>query len=101
MAETKKERYRRVRGTILKFLAHQHPGPLEFKEMHFLLDDMSYTITDDELRSHLSYLQEGNLISIDKRKTGGIEFEMIRVTRNGLNILDGFGPKDNGIDVKF
>jgi len=101
MAETKKERYRTIRGTILKLLAHQHPGPLEFKELHFLLDDMSYTITDDELRSHLSYLEEGNLVSVDKRKTGGIEFEMIRVTHNGLNVLDGFGPKDNGVNIKF
>ena len=101
MAETKKERYRRVRGTILKLLAHQHPGPLEFKELHFLLDDMSYSITGDELRSHIAYLEEGGLVSIDKRKTGGIQFEMIRITHNGLNVLDGFGPKDNGVDIRF
>jgi hypothetical protein len=101
MAETKKERYRRIRGTLLNLLAHQHPGPLEFKELHFLLDDMGYAITGDELRSHVSYLEEGNFVSVDKRKTGGVEFEMIRISNKGLNILDGFGVGDNGVDAKF
>lgn len=100
MAETKKERYRRIRGAILKLLALQHPGPLDIKELHFLLDDMGYSLSIEELQSHLSYLQEGSLVSVDKRKTGGVEIEMVRVTRDGLNVLDGF-TKDVGIDTRF
>jgi len=100
MVETKKERYRRIRGAILKLLAHQHPGPLDIKEIHFLLDDMSFTIPEEELRSHLSYLAEGNLVIHEKRKSGGIQIEMIVITRDGLNVLDGFS-KDIGIDTRF
>ncbi len=100
MSEIKKERYRRIRGLILKFLAHQHPGPLDIKEIHALLDDSGYSITEEELRSHLEYLSEGEMIQTEKRKTGGLTVEMIRIRRNGLNILDGF-MKDVGIDTRF
>ena len=100
MAETKKERYRRIRGAILKLLAHQHPGPLDFKEIQFLLDDLGYTIREEELRSHLCYLKEEGEVIIEERKSGGILIEMVRITSKGLRILDGF-DKDSGIDVRF
>ena len=100
MSDTKKERYRRIRGAILKLLAHQHPGPLDSKEIRFLLDDLRYTITEEELQSHLCYLAEGKLVDIDRRKSGGIDLEMVRITRDGLNVLDGFS-KDIGVDVRF
>lgn len=100
MGETRKERYRRIRGAVLKLLAHQHPGPLDFKEIHFLLDDLDLTIREEELRSHLSYLKEKGFVKIEERKSGGILIEMVRITADGLNILDGF-QKDIGIDVRF
>jgi repressor of nif and glnA expression len=100
MTEAKKERYRRIRGALLKLLAKQHPGPLDIKEVHFLLDDMGYPITEEELRSHLSYLAEGKLIIHNKRKSGGVEIEMIVISRDGLNVLDEF-VKDVGIDTRF
>ncbi len=100
MAETKKERYRRIRGAILKLLAHQHPAPLDFKEVHFLLDDLGFTIREEELRSHLCYLKEKGFVKFDKRRSGGIEIEMVRITADGLNVLDGF-TNDIGIDARF
>lgn len=100
MAETKKERYRRVRGAILKLLAHQHPGPLDIKEIHFLLDDLDLTIQVEELKSHLCYLKEKGFIKIEDRKSGGIVVEMVRITANGLDVLDEF-QKDIGVDVRF
>ncbi len=100
MAETKRERYRRIRGAILKLLAHQHPGPLDVKEIHFLLDDLDLTIREEELKSHLGYLEEKGFLKVEKRKSGGIEIEMIRISADGLNVLDGF-QKDVGVDVRF
>ena len=100
MVETRKERYRRIRGAILKLLAHCHPGPLDFKEIHFLLDDLKFTIREEELKSHLSYLQEKNLVNVEDRQSGGIQVEMVRITGDGLNVLDGFS-KDVGVDVRF
>jgi repressor of nif and glnA expression len=100
MAETKKERYRRVRGAVLKLLAHQHPGPLDIKELHFLLDDLGYTIREEELRSHLCYLKEEGDLKIEEHQSGGVLVEMVKVTSKGLRILDGF-EKDSGVDVRF
>ena len=100
MGETSKERYRLVRGLILKFLVKEHPGPLYIDEILLLLDDLGFAITREELLSHLSYLEEGILIRIEKRIFGEIEFRKIFITRNGINVLDGF-IKDVGIDVRF
>lgn len=100
MSEPKKEKYRQIRGSILQLLAHQHPGPLEIREILFLLDDLALTIREEELRSHLAYLQERRLIQIDERIAGGITREMVRVTANGLDVLDKF-TKDVGVNVEF
>ncbi len=100
MVETNKERYRRIRGAILKLLAHQHPGPLDLKEIQFLLDDLRMTIREEELQSHLCYLAEKGLVKSEHRCSGGIEIEMVRITADGLNVLDGFSP-DVGVDVRF
>jgi DNA-binding transcriptional ArsR family regulator len=100
MSDPKKEKYRQIRGTILNLLAHQHPGPLEIREILFLLDDLDLGVTQEELRSHLSYLQEKGLVQIEERIAGGIKREMIRATADGLNVLDKF-TKDVGVNVEF
>jgi DNA-binding transcriptional ArsR family regulator len=101
MSDPKKEKYRQIRGSILQLLAHQHPGPLEIREILFLLDDLDLAITQEELRSHLSYLEEKRLIKIEERVAGGIKREMVRITADGLNVLDKFGPGDVGVNVDF
>ena len=100
MAETSKERYRVVRGLMLKFLTKEHPGPLYVDEILLLLDDLGFAITKEELFSHISYLEEGKLIRVEKRTYGAVEFVKIFVTRDGLNVHNGFA-KDVGIDVRF
>ena len=102
MTDAKKERYRRIRGAILKLLAHEHPGSIDLKVLHFLLDDLKFTMTEEELDSHLAYLAEppGECIRIDGRKSTGVEIKMVTITRKGLNVLDGF-DNDCGVDVRF
>jgi DNA-binding PadR family transcriptional regulator len=100
MSDPKKERYRQVRGAILNLLAHQHPAPLEIREILFLLDDLGLTTREEELKSHLSYLQEKGLIQMEERTAGGITREMVRITADGLNVLDKF-TKDIGVNVEF
>ena len=109
MLEPKKERYRRIRGAILKLLAYEHgesldenPGTLDIKVLHFSLDNLGYTITEEELRSHLYYLENKKppLVKLEKRKTGKVEIVMISITPDGLDVLDGFKP-DAGIDTRF
>lgn len=100
--DPKKERYRRVRGVILKLLAYEHPGSLDLKILHFSLDNLGYTIPEEELRSHLDYLEKKKvpLVKLEKRKTGKIEIEMVVITPDGLDVLDEF-KQDVGVDIKI
>ncbi len=98
--DTKKERYRRIRGAILKLLAYEHPRPVDSKVLHVLLDDLDYRTTDEERQSHLVYLAEKGLITLQKRKCGGVRIEMITISPKGLDVLDGFAG-DVGVDVRF
>jgi len=100
MSEPKKEKYRQIRGAVLQLLAHQHPGPLEIREVFFLLDDLDLRVMEDELESHLSYLEEKKLIKIEERTAGGITRKMVRITADGLDVLDKFS-KDIGVNVEF
>jgi len=98
--QPKKERYRRIRGALLKFLAYEHPGSVDLKVLHYLLDDLRYTITEEELRSHLGYLGEKGYLRQEKRKSGHVEIEIITITAQGLDALDGFSP-ESGINTDF
>jgi hypothetical protein len=98
--EAKKEKYRRIRGAILKLLAHQHPGPVDFKVLHFLLDDLRYTITEEELESHIVYLSGKAFVCRETRESTGVRIEMVTITPQGLDVLDGF-TKDVGVDTRF
>ena len=84
----------------MKCLAHWHPAPLQIEEIHSLLDHLGLTITDEELRSHLYYLKEKNLLLIEYREAGGIRIEMVRISADGLDVLDKFS-KDIGVNVEF
>jgi len=101
MTDAKKERYRRIRGAILKLLAHEHPGPLDFKVLHFLLDDLGYTITEEEMESHLAYLADPKkeCVRIERRKSTGLEITLVFITGTGLDVLDFKG--DIGVDTRF
>ncbi len=96
----KTERYRRVRGAVLKLLAHSHPGAEDIKVIYYLLDDLRYTITTEELRSHITYLVEKEYVSREVRKTSGVKIEMVVITSKGLDLLDGF-TEDVGVDTRF
>ncbi|MFA7465190.1 MAG: hypothetical protein WCY54_09060 [Syntrophales bacterium] len=100
MTDAKKERYRRIRGAILKLLAHEHPHAIDSKVLHFLLDDIGYTMPEEEMESHLAYLEEKKCLRVEKRKSTGLELRMIVISANGLDILDNF-KQDCGVDVRF
>lgn len=100
MTDIQKERYRKVRGNILRVLIKWHPAPLDINEIHIFLDDLGYSITKEELESHLAYLEEPGYIRIEKRKAEGIEAKKIRILKKGIDIIDKF-EEDIGVDVKF
>jgi hypothetical protein len=81
---------------ILRILIKWHPAPLEVDEIHVFLDDLRYSITKEELSSHLSYLEEPGYIKIENRKADGIEIKKIKIMKKGIDIVDGFS-NDVGI----
>jgi len=99
-AEARTERYRRVRGAILKMLANEHPGPIDFVVLFKLMDDLRYTMTHEELESHLVYLEEKGCVRRETRKTTGVEIKLATITPKGLDVLDGF-VDECGVDTGF
>ena len=96
--DPKKERYRRIRGWILKFLAEEHPASIEVSTIHHLLDDLRYTISREECESHISYLCEKAFARKESRGLAGKEIVMVTITPEGLDLLDVF-TKDVGVEI--
>ena len=100
MTEIQKERYRKIRGHILRVLVKWHPAPLDIDEILIFLDALGYPITREELESHVAYLEEPGYIRIEKRKVEGINVQKVRISKKGIDIIDKFVP-DIGVDVNF
>jgi repressor of nif and glnA expression len=100
MTEIQKERYRKTRGNTLRILVKWHPAPLSCNEIHVFLDALGYSITREELESHLAYLEEAGYIRMEKRKAEGVEAQRVWITKKGIDIIDKFA-NDVGVDVRF
>ena len=98
--DAKKERYRRIRGAILKMLAYEHPRPVDSNVIHLLLDDLRYSVTEEECQSHITYLAEKGFLHRECRKGSGVKLEMVTISPAGLDVLDGF-VQDVGVDTRF
>ncbi len=98
--DARKEQYKRIRGLILKLLVKEHPGAIDLKVVYCLLDDLRYTITEEEFLSHLRYLEDKGFVRREKRKGTGVEVEFCLITPEGMDLVDGF-IRDVGVDVRF
>ncbi len=85
---------------MLKFLATEHPGTIDSRVLYHLLDDVRYTMTEDEFQSHIIYLTELGYMRKETREATGVEITMYVITPAGLNLLDGF-IADVVVDVRF
>jgi len=100
MVEARTEKYRRIRGAILKLLAGEHPGSVDFMVLRTLLDRLGYPTTKEEALSHVVYLEDAALVRRETRKVGRVEIIMLIITGKGLNVIDGF-IDDVGINTEF
>lgn len=100
--DPKKQRYRRIRGLILKLLAFEHPGTIDAVLLRFLLDDLKYPTSQEEFDSHVAYLAystKGYLVS-ETKSSGGVKITHITITPKGLDLIDKFtAESDPGVDV--
>ena len=99
MNKVKKERFKRIRGFILYHLVKYYPGPLDHYEIRCFLDDLHYTITEDELIFHLAYLKERKFIRTEIREAEETRRELVFATADGILVING-AIKDAAIDVE-
>lgn len=100
MTDAKVERYKRVRGALLKVLANYYPGVVDSKVLEALATDLGFEMRDRECDGHIAYLAEKGFASLTKRKAEGIEIHIVKITAKGLDLLDGI-VEDPGVDVRF
>ena len=93
-----KEHYRIVRGLILSALIQEHPEAVDVHVVLRVLDDMQHTISDEELRHHLAYLQEKGYVELLNPKGKGYNINMVKITAKGTDVHDGY-TEDPGVFI--
>jgi hypothetical protein len=91
-----------IRGKILYYLALVYPQAVTLPLLQGELDLFGYPVPMDELRFHLAYLAEKELVALDE--PGGIQprrkVTLVRITAKGIDYQDGRLPADEGIYVE-
>lgn len=102
MTNNERQRFRRVRGYILKILAEEHPRPVDKMVLHAVLDNMDYTISMEELESHICYLADPQKDYVRSETRARFNIVMVQITSKGLDLLDGFQPEktDPGVNTE-
>ena len=91
-----------VRGKILYYLALVYPQPVTLPLLQGELDLFGYPVPTDELRFHLAYLAEKELVAVDEPgpPAGGQprrKVTLVKITAKGIDYHDGRLPGDAGI----
>lgn len=79
-------------------LAGEHPGSVDAEVVRALLGELGYAADAGECRGHIAYLGEKGYVRRDLRRAGGIEIELVAITAQGLDLLDGL-IEDVGVDA--
>lgn len=101
---TESVRNRRIRIALLNLLksayTDKYPGTIDFKELHFALDNLGYPMTEGMLDAHLRYLEEKGYVKVDSRKFSGFKIVFASLTAEGWDLLDGYNH-EKGIDEEL
>ncbi len=91
--ETQRTRLRRLR--ILQVLSQNRPDPIGDGLIHRCLrNDVDLAFMQSNIRNSLDYLAERKLVTITLRTD---ERWMAKISADGVDFLDGFGPKFEGV----
>lgn len=75
----------RIRQLILKALEPGYPTPLDTIVLRRHMANFGYPLSEEDLNSYLAYLDDKELVKIDRRQ-GGIV--LVRLSAKGLDVLD-------------
>ncbi len=99
MAKLQKEL---IRGKILYYLALVYPQAVTLPLLQGELDLFGYPVPADELRFHLAYLAEKELVAVEEPgpPAGGLprrKVTLVKITAKGIDYYDGRLPEDEGV----
>lgn len=83
------EKNKRIRMTALELLKTEYPGALDSKILRFSLDNLGYSLRDEDLRAHLRYLEEKGLVRAVSKKGYGFDLTFVELTADGWDFIDG------------
>jgi hypothetical protein len=88
-----------IRGKILYYLALVYPQAVTLPLLQGELDLFGYPVPMDELKFHLAYLAEKELVSVDD--AGSVQprrkVALVKITAKGIDYHDGRLPSDEGV----
>lgn len=76
----------RIRELILISLSEHHPNSLDSVMLRRMIIRLGYPIMANDLTSYVAYLEEKELVKIDRHGSGIL---LVRITAKGLDVLDG------------
>jgi hypothetical protein len=97
--KVKEQRFNRIRGFMMYHLVKAYPGYLDHYEIRCFLDDLGYTITEEELGFHLAYLEEREFVRVESRGDEKTRRDIIFAKADGILLLKG-KITDPAIDVE-
>src|SRR5690242_17758802 len=91
-----------TRGEILRQLAEAFPSWLTRRSLLNLLDLAGYSVLEEDLDFHLEYLRAKRLVEFQIHD-GGVGkpkvIAIIRITADGIDLLDGRKAGDPGVRI--
>lgn len=87
------------RGEILRYLAEVYPASATPRTLLHHLDYSGYSIGDDELGFHLTYLAQKGFIRLEADEQVGEEcrIRIVAITPEGIDLLDRRKRGESGV----
>lgn len=96
----KPTQHRQVRYRILKALQVSHPTPLDEPNIYMMIHPRFSLFTEEDIVSEIVYLREAGYLTSKKIKSElDGEFWLHRISKRGIDLLQGSIDRDPAIDI--
>jgi len=88
---------RELRGWMLHIINRARPYGASFRLVEETLCEMGYSVPENEIKTHLLYLQRRGYIHMEEKQAAGVMRRMNFVTPDGMDLLEGNIDADPGV----
>ncbi|GEC88607.1 MULTISPECIES: hypothetical protein [Brevibacillus] len=88
-----------MRGWVLRITERAYPDPLSVDLVRQHLQELNYAPSEREVKAHLAYLSEKQLVVTETIGSSSIARNTVRLTAKGKDLLEGNIPPDAGINL--